>query len=81
MVYRLMGIRRQRPLAARALLRTSQRFETRVPISFDAHGVELTRVSKAGGSVLQDKFAIGEHGFIALAMDSEGNRIGLHSLR
>ena len=40
---------------------------------------ELARVPEAGGRVQQEKFSIGEHGFIALAIDTEGNMIGLHS--
>ena len=40
---------------------------------------ELGRVAKNGGSVVLPKTAIGEFGFIALVVDSEGNRIGLHS--
>lgn len=42
--------------------------------------VEAARVVPAGGQVCRDKFAIGEHGFIALVTDTEGNMIGLHSL-
>ena len=41
---------------------------------------ELGRVEKAGGKVRQEKFSIGEYGFIALAIDTEGNLIGLHSM-
>lgn len=41
---------------------------------------ELSRVEKAGGSILQPKKEIGGgHGFMALFKDSEGNRIALHS--
>jgi uncharacterized protein len=40
---------------------------------------EAARVLAAGGTVFRDKFPIGEHGFIALVVDSEGNMIGLHS--
>lgn len=41
---------------------------------------ELSRVEDAGGKVLQDKTKISdEHGFMALLIDSEGNRIALHS--
>ena len=41
---------------------------------------ELERVEKAGGSVLMPRTPIGEHGFIALIQDTEGNRIGMHSM-
>lgn len=39
----------------------------------------LARVEPAGGKVLQTKKSIGEYGFIALFIDTEGNRIALHS--
>jgi predicted enzyme related to lactoylglutathione lyase len=42
---------------------------------------ELARVAGAGGSVMKDKFSIGEYGYIGLAFDTEGNLIGLHSLQ
>lgn len=42
---------------------------------------ELGRVAAAGGEVKREKFSIGEYGFIALAADSEGNLIGLHSMQ
>ena len=32
-----------------------------------------------GGSVIRDRFAIGEHGYIAIVTDSEGNLLGLQS--
>jgi len=41
--------------------------------------VESARVAAAGGQVLQEKMPIGEHGFCAVAMDTEGNTIGFHS--
>ena len=40
----------------------------------------LSRVADAGGTVLQEKTAIGENGFIAFITDTEGNRVGLHSM-
>jgi uncharacterized protein len=40
----------------------------------------LDRVEAAGGQVLTPKMDIGEHGFAAFFVDSEGNKIGLHSL-
>ncbi|MBE0661361.1 MAG: VOC family protein [Bacteroidales bacterium] len=42
---------------------------------------ETSRVVDAGGQVLQQKFQIGEHGFCSIVMDSEGNTIGLHSMK
>ena len=42
--------------------------------------IELSRVEKAGGKVIQGKTIIGEdHGMMAVFIDSEGNRIALHS--
>lgn len=41
----------------------------------------LDRVPHAGGAVLLPKTDIGEHGFIAIARDTEGNSVGLHSER
>jgi uncharacterized protein len=35
----------------------------------------------AGDRIRRDKFSIGEHGFIALALDTEGNMFGLHSMK
>ncbi len=46
----------------------------------DLDGV-LERIPPAGGSVVKPKFSIGEHGFIALLKDTEGNLVGLHSLK
>ena len=42
--------------------------------------VALSKVEPAGGKILMPKAAIGEHGFIALFLDSEGNKVGLHSM-
>ena len=39
----------------------------------------LSRVEAAGGKVLAGKPSMGPNGFIAHALDTEGNRIGLHS--
>jgi len=43
--------------------------------------VEQSRVEAAGGKVFQSKMSIGEHGFCAIIMDTEGNTIGLHSMK
>jgi uncharacterized protein len=39
------------------------------------------RVPQAGGQIAKSKFSIGEHGFISLVIDTEGNTIGLHSMK
>lgn len=42
--------------------------------------VELSRVEKAGGKILKPRTEIGGgFGFMALLLDTEGNRIALHS--
>ena len=41
---------------------------------------ELSRIEGAGGQVLQGKTQISaDHGYMALFIDSEGNRVALHS--
>ncbi|MBY5922019.1 VOC family protein [Ferrimonas balearica] len=42
--------------------------------------VEAARVVASGGQVVRDKMSIGEYGFIVLALDPDGNMIGLHSM-
>ena len=43
---------------------------------------ELSRIEKAGGKILKPKTQISEdHGYMALFLDTEGNRVALHSLR
>jgi predicted enzyme related to lactoylglutathione lyase len=37
-------------------------------------------VEGAGGQVIMPKTNIGENGFIAMFMDTEGNRVALHSM-
>lgn len=47
----------------------------------DDLAVELGRIPGAGGIVLVPKTAISpDHGFMAVFMDTEGNRLSLHSL-
>ena len=43
--------------------------------------VEEKRAKKAGGSVHKKKTSIGKYGYMSLLVDTEGNMIGLHSLR
>ena len=42
---------------------------------------EASRVAANGGQLFREKFAIGEYGHIALAIDTEGNMFGLHSMQ
>ena len=41
----------------------------------------LDRVDSNGGRTLMPKTSIGDYGFIAHFQDSEGNRLGLHSMK
>ena len=47
----------------------------------DDCAVEAARVADSGGQLTQPKFAIGQYGYAALVMDTEGNMIGLHSMQ
>lgn len=42
---------------------------------------EENRIVKAGGKIIQPKLHIGEFGYISIFTDSEGNTVGLHSLK
>jgi uncharacterized protein len=44
----------------------------------DEVAVESERVVKAGGKIHTPKMSIGQYGFMALVLDTEGNTIGLH---
>ncbi len=54
---------------------------TLVYFSCEDCAVEESRVQKAGGKVQRSKMSIGEYGFISLAIDTEGNMFGLHSIK
>jgi predicted enzyme related to lactoylglutathione lyase len=41
----------------------------------------VARVAESGGKVVLPKTGIGDPGFIALVVDSEGNTVGLHAPR
>ncbi|MFC3814157.1 VOC family protein [Lysobacter sp. GCM10012299] len=47
----------------------------------DDCAVEGARVAAAGGKVFKEKFSIGQYGSIVLALDTEGNMFGLHSMK
>ncbi|HZN35384.1 MAG TPA: VOC family protein [Pirellulaceae bacterium] len=47
----------------------------------DDLAVPLGKVEAAGGKVAMPKTSIGEHGFCAMFIDTEGNRVGLHSMK
>lgn len=54
---------------------------TMVHFSCDDCAVEQERVLQHGGRVHMSKFSIGENGFVSLVFDTEGNMIGLHSMK
>ena len=54
---------------------------TLVYFSCEDCAVEESRVASAGGRIEKEKFSIGQYGFISLVYDTEGNMIGLHSLK
>lgn len=43
--------------------------------------VEASRAVQNGGQVHKEKMSIGQYGFIALVLDTEGNMIGIHSMQ
>ena len=54
---------------------------TMIYFSTEEINAELGRVEAAGGKIVRPKQGIGEFGFIALVEDTEGNMIGLHSMK
>jgi len=54
---------------------------TMVYFSCEDCAVEEALVEGAGGKIVRPKYAIGEHGFVSLAFDTEGNMIGFHSMK
>ncbi len=53
---------------------------TIVYFSSEDCAIEEARVAAAGGQVHQTKMSIGPHGHIVLAIDTEGNMFGIHSM-
>lgn len=51
-----------------------------VYFSCDDCAVEAARAEVAGGAVVAPKYSIGEHGFVSIISDTEGNMVGLHSM-
>jgi predicted enzyme related to lactoylglutathione lyase len=54
---------------------------TLVYFSCEDCSIEESRVVEFGGRIQQKKTSIGEYGFISLVFDTEGNMVGLHSLK
>ena len=57
--------------------------KTGIVVYFSVEDIEgtLKKVAKAGGKVITPKMAIGQYGFIGHFEDTEGNRVGLHSMK
>lgn len=53
---------------------------TMVYFTCDDCQVEQSRVVKAGGKILKEKFSIGDYGYCTICQDTEGNTFGLHSM-
>ena len=47
----------------------------------DDCAVEAARAVENGGRIFKEKMSIDKYGFIALVYDTEGNMIGLHSMK
>jgi len=43
--------------------------------------LSIRTCAKSGGRIHKKKFSIGQYGFISLAIDTEGNMFGLHSMK
>lgn len=43
--------------------------------------ISLGKVEEAGGKIVMPKTSIGENGFMAHFIDTEGNRVALHSMK
>ena len=54
---------------------------TIVYFSAEDCAVEEARVDAAGGNVVRPKFSIGEFGWVSLCQDTEGNMIGISSMK
>ncbi len=54
---------------------------TLIYFSCEDCAIEASKVEAAGGQIQKPKRSIGEYGFIALAIDSEGNMFGLYSMK
>ncbi|MFO0095367.1 MAG: VOC family protein [Gemmatimonadaceae bacterium] len=49
--------------------------------SVDDCAVEQARVTEAGGTLVRPKFSIGQFGWVALCIDTEGNPFGISSMK
>lgn len=61
--------------------RSSGGNSTLIYFSCEDCAIEEQRAVEAGGSVMREKFSIDKYGFVSLVTDTEGNMIGLHSMK
>ena len=54
---------------------------TMVYFTCDDCSTEESKIEVAGGKLLQPKMSIGNYGFCAIFLDTEGNTVGLHSMK
>ena len=54
---------------------------TLIYFACDDCAIEEARVESAGGRIQRSKMSIGEYGYVSLAIDTENNMFGLHSLK
>ncbi len=54
---------------------------TLIYFSSEDCAIEQSRIEAAGGTIHQAKMSIGEFGQIVLAVDTEGNLFGVHSMK
>jgi predicted enzyme related to lactoylglutathione lyase len=54
---------------------------TLVYFNCDDCAIEEARSVSSGGTIQRQKSSIGQYGFISLVLDTEGNMIGLHSMK
>jgi len=47
----------------------------------DDCSIEEARITDAGGKVIKPKVSLGDYGAMVLASDTEGNMIGIHSMK
>ena len=73
------------PFSAGALLKSEgyapSTTGTTVYFHCDDLSIELARVEENGGKIIVPKTSTGEYGFFAQFIDTEGNRVALHSIR
>ena len=54
---------------------------TIVYFASDDCAIEEKKLIASGGKIHKSKFSIGPYGFISLGYDTEGNMIGIHSMK